>query len=87
MHLEHQKAEKGGRGGASDQLKKLGARRLRLYYGSAEAAVEAIESAFSNTRDKPPYSDADALRQAASMASEILREFKRAGRFSPFDVV
>ena len=82
--LRGTKPSRGGRGGASDQLKKLSAQRLRAHYGSPEAAVEAIELAYSNTRNKPPYTDVDGLDDAATEAKSVLQHLERTGRFRAF---
>ncbi len=86
QHPDHKagrakKQSKGGRGGPLDQLKKLGARRMRVYCGSPEAAIEAIDLACYDAKIKSPYTDADALRIASAEAVKILKEFESAGRF------
>lgn len=75
---------KGGRGAASDQLKQLGAKRLLAHCGTPDAAIGVIEAAYKNTRNKPPYSDPDALREAAAKAGKVLKDFEFAGRFRAF---
>ena len=85
MAYVEEKPSKGGRGGVTEQLKKLGAKRMRAYYGSSETAVEAMQLAYDSTRNKPPYTDADALREAASKAGKVLKRLKDTGRFRAFD--
>ena len=84
MLRQNLKPPKGGRGGLMDQLKKLGARRLRFYYGSSEAALEAIQSAYSKTRYRKPYTDGNALDKAAAKAGNVLEWLEDTGRFRSF---
>ncbi len=84
MMRRKNKPSRGGRGGVSDQLKALGAMRLRTYYGSIETALEVIQSAYSDTRNKPPYTDANGLQKASLKAEKALERLEHDGRFRAF---
>ena len=84
MMRRKDKPSRGGRGGVSDQLKALGAMRLRDYYGSIETALEVMQSAYSDTRNKPPYTDANGLQKASVKAQKTLERLEHDGRFCAF---
>ena len=74
----------GGRGGISDQLNQLGAKRLLRHYGNRENAVEALDVASLPAGQKQPYTDADALSGAAAKARAVLQTMIDEGRFRAF---
>lgn len=74
----------GGRGGTSDQLNQLSARRLLRHYGNRENVVEAIDAAPMQPGQKQPYTDSDALSTAAAKARMVLQAMMDEGRFRAF---
>lgn len=74
----------GGRGGTSDQLNQLGARRLLRHYGNRENAVEAIDAVSLPPGQKQPYTDADALSAAVAKARAALQTMIDENRFRAF---
>ena len=73
-----------GRGGASDQLNQLGAKRLLRHCGNRENAVEAIDAVPMPPGQKQPYTDADALSAAAAKAGIVLQAMIDENRFRAF---
>ncbi len=70
----------GGRGGPVDQLRHLGALRLKTHYGETEDVVRFLDEETSDL----PHQNSRSIANAVGKARATLRKMEKDGRFSVF---